>query len=434
VNSRSTASPIAAGGLPACRPRIWHLLALVIALVWCGGAKPPPKSDAPPPTGIPYEGIDAKEMKALVGKTVDLIPLKGKTIKNVELVKLTPGKQPGVLQSIAFKSEGGPTRNLRAATVARLVAGTRFYDVIADRQKKGAFLLVDIERRDALVNVRLEKKGGYSLWPVLTADEQDKALDENKEFLKKIDNAIPNRKFQLHETSYYLFYTDIPEGDVAPIIANLDSMYLTLGQKFGVYEGTNIWHGKAMIVVFSTKDLFARFEKIVMEIPDVGDSQGFYHPSYNGDVLTACAVGDDAAFFVSVLIHDTARSYMFRYRSNVYLPAWVSEGIAEWVTASVLPNNRFSRGRQEKAAETARSIGSLDGFFDVKNLKSWQYGVAASVADILIKTDAQAYRALIQGIKEGQTWEESLQDSYGLSSADLIQLYANQIGVPSLRP
>jgi hypothetical protein len=125
---------------------------------------------------------------------------------------------------------------------------------------------------------------------------------------------------------------------------------------------------------------------------------------------------------------------MFRYRSNVYLPAWVSEGIAEWVTASVLPNNRFSRGRQEKAAETARSIGSLDGFFDVKNLKSWQYGVAASVADILIKTDAQAYRALIQGIKEGQTWEESLQDSYGLSSADLIQLYANQIGVPSLRP
>jgi hypothetical protein len=189
------------------------MLALAIALAWCAGAKPPPKSDAPPPTGIPYEPIDAKELKALAGTTVDLIPVKGKTIKNVELVKLTPGKQAGALHSIAFKSpEGGPTRNLRAAAVARLVAGTRLLDVMPHRQQKGAFILVDMLRRDALVNAKLESKEGYSLWPTLTAEEQDKALEANKEFLKKIDNAIPNRRFQLHETNYYCSIPTFPRG------------------------------------------------------------------------------------------------------------------------------------------------------------------------------------------------------------------------------
>ena len=110
-----TGSPGLVGGLPARRRPVWPVLALAVALAWCAGAKPAPKSDAPPPTGIPYEGIDAKQLKALAGTTVDLVPVKGKTFKNVELVKVTPGKQTGTLQSIAFKSaEGGPTRNLRA--------------------------------------------------------------------------------------------------------------------------------------------------------------------------------------------------------------------------------------------------------------------------------------------------------------------------------
>ena len=129
-----------------------------------------------------------------------------------------------------------------------------------------------------------------------------------------------------------------------------------------------------------------------MEVSDVGDHQGFYHPFYNGDVLTACYVGDDPNNFIADLIRDTARSYMFRYRSNVYLPAWLGEGIAEWVSGSIVPNKQAARSRQDRAAQTARNIGSLDGFFQAKNLKGWQWGVASSIADILIKTDAQAYR------------------------------------------
>ena len=66
--------------------------------------------------------------------------------------------------------------------------------------------------------------------------------------------------------------------------------------------------------------------------------------------------------------------------------------------------------------------------------EGWQWGVAASIAELLLKTDAKAYRQFVLGIKEGQTWQESLQDAYGLSPADLVQLYGQHIGVPNLRP
>jgi hypothetical protein len=41
---------------------------------------------------------------------------------------------------------------------------------------------------------------------------------------------------------------------------------------------------------------------------------------------------------------------------------------------------------------------------------------------------------LIDGIKEGQTWEESLQNAYGMTPAELSRLYGERIGVPNLTP
>ena len=64
------------------------------------------------------------------------------------------------------------------------------------------------------------------------------------------------------------------------MIANLDNMYLTLGQKFGIAEGTNIWQGKAIILIFSNWDLFARFEKTVMENPVSDGFQSVHHEMY----------------------------------------------------------------------------------------------------------------------------------------------------------
>ena len=222
-----------------------------------------------------------------------------------------------------------------------------------------------MQSRDALVNAKLKLTDDkrYALWPRLTAEEQGKALEQNKEFLKKVDETIPERKFQLHETDYLLVYSDIPQASLTPLIADLGNMYATLGKQFGIAEGTNIWHGKAMIVIFSTWDLLARFEKTVMDYPVPGAFQSVYHAMNNGDVLATGAAGDDADEFVKQLLRNAARCYLYRYRSNVYLPEWIGEGIVSWVVAGVT-NDKALRGHQQRDAETVRDMGRLNGFLN----------------------------------------------------------------------
>ena len=168
------------------------------------------------------------------------------------------------------------------------------------------------------------------------------------------------RKFQLHETPLFLFYTDIPLASLTPTITNLDNMYRTLSQKLGIAEGTNIWQGKAIILIFSSWDHFARFEKTVMENPISDGFQSIHHTMWNGDVITASTIGDDPGELTRLLIQNVVRCYMFRYRSNVYPPEWVGEGMAFWIAASVI-DDRSLRGRQLRDADAVRTTGRLGG-------------------------------------------------------------------------
>ncbi len=44
------------------------------------------------------------------------------------------------------------------------------------------------------------------------------------------------------------------------------------------------------------------------------------------------------------------------------------------------------------------------------------------------------YRKLIDGIKDGLTWEDALHEAYGLTPAELALAYGQSIGIPDLRP
>jgi hypothetical protein len=52
----------------------------------------------------------------------------------------------------------------------------------------------------------------------------------------------------------------------------------------------------------------------------------------------------------------------------------------------------------------------------------------------MVSTDENAYRGLITAIKEGYTWREALELTYGLSVNELATAYGRQIGIPQLQP
>ncbi len=109
--------------------------------------------------------------------------------------------------------------------------------------------------------------------------------------------------------------------------------------------------------------------------------------------------------------------------------------------------------RKVKAAMVMMgSTHSLGGdFFTLDHIHAWQYGAAASITDFLLNYDPGAkpgksaakakgtatvnrYRKLIDGIKDGLTWEDALHEAYGLTPAELARAYGQSIGIPDLQP
>jgi hypothetical protein len=99
----------------------------------------------------------------------------------------------------------------------------------------------------------------------------------------------------------------------------------------------------------------------------------------------------------------------------------------------IVPASDSIGRRQQQAARRLRKTGSLEGMF-TGDMQSWQYGVASAMVDLMIRRDAQAFRLFFEGIKEGLSWEESLERAFSATPDDLIALYANSIGMPHLTP
>jgi len=419
---------------PVSRPRHDRPMAAVCLALLLVGLRPAAGGgDIAPGEAVPYTGLNAAELEALKGTKLTIYLRAGKELKDMEALSFRPGKKAGSLQEFAFKpADGkGARRTLRPAAVERIVADDKLYTIVGDG-KKDPWRLVDVARREALVDENLRSQG-QRLWPKLSETERTARVKEQKQFLKKVEAAYPNHPFELHETEYFLFLTDMPRGDVGPFIADLDKMYLVLGRAFGVPKGENIWWGKAPVLAFAERNDFVHFEQKFMNYT-VTDAQGLHHGSSDGDVVIACYRGRDPAFFASVLVHETAHGYLHRYRSTVHVLAWINEGVADWVAGSVVTASGEVSRRQLAAAEQIKRTGTLGQFFDGEHLDPWQYGVASSLVDLLVKIDAGRYRTLIDGIKEGQTWEESLKNAYGLTPAELTRIYGQRISIPNLSP
>jgi hypothetical protein len=404
-------------------------LALLLGCALLGAKEK--KADDESAGGVPYAGMDADALAQLKGKPLKVYLRSGKELDDLEVLNVRPGQKLGTLKDLIFKSTEGKAnrRTLLPGVIDRIAVGGKPY-LIAGDGKKDPWRLVDVELREAKVAEELKKTRNH-LWAKLTDDERKERVTEQKEFFNPVKASDPNRPIALHETEYYLFYTDMPQREIEPFVADLDKMYLTLGQAFGVPKGENIWWGKAAVIAFSEQNDFVAFEKKFMDY-DIANYQSVCHSKYDGDVVIALHRGRNANYFASLLVLETARGYLNRYRSTVYIPRWLNAGIADWVVGSVVRADDSISRRQLDAVELIRRNGAVGTFFEEKNLETWQLGLASSLVDLLLKRDPVRFRRLIEGIKEGQTWQDSLKTAYGFTPEDLARLYGEQIGVPNL--
>ncbi len=381
---------------------------------------------------------DLTDLTTLVGQTVDLELQAGKQIADAEVTKILPGAAAGSIRSLSVKSvKSAKVHSIAASSVVEIYVRGQPLDAVYDKKSRTlAHSPLKREARlkhDAEVNERLASRR-QRLWPELTEKEHEEWIARHKAFIDDVKGKMGGKTLALVETKYYLFYTDMGPQTVGIYIAYLDAMYEELCRAFAIPAGKNIWCGKCVVVAFAAEDSFRTFENVVYSNAGAM-AQGICHSSSDGRVVISCWKGNHDAFFANVLVHETAHGFIHRWKSTVHIPSWVNEGIADWVANAVVKDKEVPR-RQKSALERVRQTGSLGGtFFDeTRNIDAWQYGVASSLVEMLLRKDATKYRALLTGIKEGLSSEEALKQAYGLTPVELIRAYGTLAGVPNLRP
>lgn len=387
------------------------------------------------------EDLDAEapDLAGLTGKTVSVLLKNGKYLQDAEVTKAVPGSEPNSLKSLSVRPAGEKRIQTSAAVnVTEIFLEGQPLDVAADLKTKLLKFSPD-ERRERLtweerVSAQLEKRQAQ-LWPELTAEENAEAVAEYKTFLDEVRQASPTLPWNLYETRYYLFFTDMPQAQIAGYVTYLDAMYTQLCKAFGVPEGKNIWRGKCVILAFVDKENFYAFEQKYYS-HDATGAQGLCHSHGDGKVIMSCYRGDNPTFFGVVLVHETSHGFVHRVKSSARVPSWVNEGIADWIAQAVVTSDTEVQHRQQEGITRIRQTGSVGTNFlaDDARIEAWQYGLATNMVTFLLKLDGKRYRQFIDGIKEGLPPEESLQQSYGMNYQQFLVRYGQSVGVPQLRP
>jgi hypothetical protein len=473
--------------MTSLHPRLGLLALLAAVVVFELSAQLGAQTDpSPVETARPAATSDPRD---LAGASVTLLLASGKTLDDAAVVKVGAGKLPGTISSITVEdSATGDKKIFGAQAIRELKAAKPLMRFVYDSELK---LLVDAgadreslhataHQREEVVRARkeatasraaaeaeearqraddakaaasraredavaarqqreLERKDyfqrtGVWRWPELTDDEQAAALAKQKAFIENAGKAFPPGVFRLYETKYFLFYSDIPPVYVNMYTPYLDTMYKDLCKAYGVAAGTHVWLGKAMIFAFSQELVYHQFEIAYFKQPKLG-TQGLAHCRSDGTVLISCYAGPDPKYLATVMVHETAHGFTHRFKSAVMVPNWLNEGASEWIAAKVVTTDTSIQRKIQRAVQVMQGTRSMGGdFFTVDHIAEWQYGIAASITDYLLRNDAKGYRQLLEAIKDGTPWDQALGQCYHLTPGQLAQRYGQSIGIPDLKP
>jgi hypothetical protein len=77
-----------------------------------------------------------------------------------------------------------------------------------------------------------------------------------------------------------------------------------------------------------------------------------------------------------------------------------------------------------------RNMGG--NFFTTENLQGWQYGIATSLTNLLIRSNPTAFRDMIDQIKAGKEWRAALKATYNVTPEELALQFGMTLKIPNL--
>lgn len=305
----------------------------------------------------------------------------------------------------------------------------------------------DDTRKNAAKVIDIPLRPGVKPWPEQTKADREAAIAEHKEFLKKSAALFPHSKFQLTETDYFLFFSDLPPQELRLYVPYMDAMYKQLAGMFQLKAGTNVWRGKAPMIILANKAEYVEFEMKMCNANEnqANNSAGLCHYESNGNVLMSGfgGPGVDRRVMAGTLVHETVHGFLYRYKTRQWVPSWVNEGCAVFIQDVIVPGNVDVRAKEQEAVLHMQRGNSMGGdFFTDKWVKMQQgtpqmrlkYGVASNLTRYMVASDARRYRMFIEGIKAGMNDGEALENAFGTTKEQMALQYGKAIGAANLKP
>ena len=306
-------------------------------------------------------------------------------------------------------------------------------------------------------------------WGTQSDAEQAAEVERLKAYAEAAGKKL-NKRLTLHETKYFLFYSDLSPKEAARWAGLLDRMYARLAELFGVKKevapaepaetarrgspaktgvakgaGTagsasspaggayvNVWYGKALVFVFNTADDYRQFQ-IRVHQTDPATSAGMCHCFGDGKVHIAFYRQPDELNFAHVLVHESVHGFVHRFRAPPSLPSWVNEGLAETIASELVPRAARANETTNRARASLQQYGGMGGMLDARQISPWQYPVAETLCAFMIRQNKRNYVDFVVGIKEGLTWEESLEQRYKAPRDRLVRAYGESINLHGLK-
>ncbi|MCA9179735.1 MAG: hypothetical protein KDB14_35005 [Planctomycetales bacterium] len=276
-------------------------------------------------------------------------------------------------------------------------------------------------------------KTGVKPWAVPTEAQHAETTAKHRELMKQVGQTYQG--MQLYETEQFLFFSNIPANQVGPYVLQLDKMYELLMKMYQIPADQPVWLGKCLVVAFVSQQQFAHFEQTFMNSAPAAKTYGRCHQNSNGSVVVGCYRGENPHDFGHMLVHETSHGFLHRYRTSQRLPAWVNEGLADYVGQVVVPTSRQVALQQRARLQVVARTRSLEGALnEVTMAQSPDYGIYSWAVTFLIKLDDAKFKEFIDLLKAGVSYPESLQQSYGATPEQFISSLGATIGIPNLRP
>ncbi|MEQ9459512.1 MAG: hypothetical protein RIG82_00985 [Phycisphaeraceae bacterium] len=270
-------------------------------------------------------------------------------------------------------------------------------------------------------------------WGKQTLQVMQASTDELKAYAQDVAHQL-NNPLALQETDTFLFYSDLPAAEARRWASLLDRMYRRLCTLFEVDRNTNIFRGKCLIIVFRDPQTYFRYHAQLYGF-DATPTAGLCRTYGDGFAKVSFYRQPNEHDFAYILVHETVHAFLHRYESPAMIPSWINEGLAELIASELVEGSQLDDLRWARSTfPTLRRYRSMGRMMDAVPITGWQYGVAHRFTAFMIEQDRARYRAFIAGIKEGLTWQESLDQRYGIDPVRLVEAWGNSLGIQGLQP